>query len=137
MRALEGLAPYAATLLALGAMAALLLVQLVVADVAGIRAGHEPGSPVEPDHGSFLFRAVRAHANTNESLSAFVLLALFGLLSAASPGWLGLLAWLFVAARAAHMACYYANLKAPRSVAFAVGLLALLGMLAVGVGAWL
>jgi uncharacterized MAPEG superfamily protein len=132
----EWLVPYVPTIWALGMSGALLLTQLVVADVTGIRARHQPGTPVEADHSSFLFRATRAHANTNESIAAFVLLALFGMLSVAAPGWLNALAWIYVAARLAHMVFYYAGAQLARSVAFAAGLAALFGMLIVGVSAW-
>ena len=114
---------------------ALLLVQLVVVDLAGIKAGHRPGSPVDPDYTNFHFRATRAHANTNESIAAFILLALFGLFSAASPHWLNALSWVYVTARAAHMGFYYAGLSLPRSIAFGASLLALFSMLIVGVWA--
>ncbi len=126
------LAPYTTTICALGAMGALLVTQILVLDVAGIRAKHPPGAPVPVDHGSFLFRATRAHANTNENIAAFILLALFGLLSAANPGWLGTMAWVYVGGRVGHMLCYYANLQTLRSVAFGIGLVGLLGMLTVG-----
>lgn len=132
----EWLVPYASTVWAMGMSGALLLIQLLVVDLAGIKARHRPGTPVEADHGNFLFRATRAHANTNESIAAFTLLALFGVLSAASPGWLNALSWVYVAARVAHMVCYYAGFQLPRSVAFGVGLVALFGMLVVGVSAW-
>ena len=132
----EWLVPYVSTVWALGMSGALLLIQLLVVDLAGIKARHRPGTPVEADHGDFLFRATRAHANTNESVAAFILLVLFGVLSAASPGWLNALSWVYVVARVAHMVCYYAGFQLPRSVAFGVGLAALFGMLVVGVSAW-
>lgn len=123
---------YGPAVLALGAAGGLLLLQLVVADVAGIRAGHVPGAPVATDHASFLFRAVRAHANTNESVAAFVLLLLFAMLSSASPAWVNGLAWAWVGARAAHTAFYWADVRVMRSVAFGVSLTALVALLAVG-----
>ncbi len=127
--------PYASTVAAMGTMGALLLVQLIVLDVAGIKAGHVPGAPVTGSHDDFLFRAARAHANTNESLGAFILLALFGILSNAAPGWLNACAITYVAARIGHMLCYWTNLKPLRSIAFVVAFLALVGMLVVGAGA--
>ena len=130
------LTPYAPTIWAMGAAGGLLLVQLLVLDVAGLKARHRPGTPVEPDHGNFLFRASRAHANTNESIAAFILLGLFGVLSAAPAGWLNTLSWVYVLARIAHMLCYYANVHLLRSLSFGVGLAALLSMLVVGVLAW-
>lgn len=123
---------YGPAVLALGAAGGLLLLQLVVADVAGIRAGHVPGAPVATDHASFLFRAVRAHANTNESVAAFVLLLLFAMLSSASPAWVNGLAWVWVGARAAHSAFYWADVRVMRSVAFGVSLTALVALLAIG-----
>jgi uncharacterized MAPEG superfamily protein len=129
----EWLLPYAGTVWAMGVMGALVLVQVIVADVAGIRAGHVPGTAVGGGHESFLFRAARAHANTNETIAAFILLALFGILHNAAPGWLNACALVFVAARVAHMLCYWAGVGVLRSVAFVVAFLALVGMLIAGV----
>jgi uncharacterized MAPEG superfamily protein len=120
----------------MGATGGLLLVQLLVLDLAGLKASHRPGTPVEPDHGNFLFRATRAHANTNESIAGFILLGLFGVLSAAPAGWLNTLSWVYVLARIAHMLFYYAGAHLPRSLSFGVGLAALFGMLVVGILAW-
>ena len=111
------------------ATATLFLVQLLVLDLAGIKARHVPGTPVQADHASFLFRATRAHANTNESVAAFVLLAVVGIFVGASPSWINASAWLYVAGRAGHMLCYYADLRLARSVAFAVSLVALISLL--------
>lgn len=130
------LTPYVPTVLAIGATGGLLLVQLLILDLAGIKARHRPGTPVEADHSNFLFRATRAHANTNESIAGFILLALFAVLSAAPPAWLNTLSWVYVMARIVHMLCYYAGIQLLRSVSFAVGLVALFGMLAVGAWAW-
>jgi uncharacterized MAPEG superfamily protein len=128
----DWLVPYAPTIWAFLATGALLFVQLVVADVAGIRAHHPPGTPVAADPQSFLFRAVRAHGNTNESVAIFILLALFGVLAMVSPGPLNVLSWVYVAARVAHMAFYYTGIAVLRSVSFGIGLIALLGMLVLG-----
>ena len=129
----ELLLPYASVVGAFGATGVLLLLQMLVADLAGIRARHVPGTPVPADHGRFLFRATRAHANTNESVTAFVLLALFGMFGGAHPQWLGALAWIYVGGRVGHMICYYADLRLLRSIAFAAAFLALLAMAAVSV----
>jgi uncharacterized MAPEG superfamily protein len=129
----EWLLPYAATVWAMGIMGGLILLQLIVFDVAGIQAKHVPGSAVEGGHERFLFRAARVHANTNESIAVFVLLALFGILHNAAPGWLNACAVVFVAARIAHMLCYYAGIGLLRSAAFVVAFLALVGMLIAGV----
>ena len=133
----DWLLPFLPTVLAMGTIAGMFLVQIIVVDITAIRARHRPGAPVEPDHRNFLFRAVRAHANTNESLAAFILLALFGIFSAAAPAWINALSWIYVAARLGHMLCYYADLRLARSISFGIGLAALVGMLATGAGAWL
>lgn len=125
------LADYGFTLVALGLSAGLFLVQLLVADLAGIRAGHKPGHAIAAD-GSFLFRASRAHANLNESFSAFVALVFFGVAIGASPTGLNAGAGLYLLGRVAHMACYYAGWPLLRSVAFGLSLLGLFAMLGVG-----
>jgi len=132
----DWLPPYGPAIAALGVTAGLLLLQILVADVASIRARHVPGTPVEADHAHFLFRAVRAHANTNESIAAFTLLVLSGVLAGASPRWINLLAWVYVGARVAHMLFYYAGVQIARSLSFALAMAALVGMLVVGVAAW-
>jgi uncharacterized MAPEG superfamily protein len=133
----EWLVPYGATIWCLGIMGGLLLAQLIVLDVAGMRAHHVPGAAVAADHDVFLFRASRAHANTNETLAAFALLAMFGILHNASPGWLNLAAVVFVSARIGHMLSYYADQRKLRSIAFVVAFLALAAMLVLGVAAGL
>ena len=125
---MEAFAAYQATLWAMALMALLFLVQLLVADVAGIRARHRPGTPIDPDPDRFLFRAARAHANTNESIGGFALLAVVAMLSGATPQWVCGLSWLYVAGRVAHMLCYYANLGVARSISFGIALLALFGL---------
>lgn len=133
----EWLVPYGATIWCLGVMGGLVLVQLVVFDVAGMRAGHVPGAAVTGGHDDFFFRASRAFANTNETLAAFALLALFGILHNAAPGWLNGAAVVFVVARIAHMLCYYADRRVLRSTAFVVAILALVAMLVLGAAAGL
>lgn len=78
------------TILALALAGFLLLLQRIVADVAAIRAGHKPGHPIPADSGSFVFRSSRAHANTNESIAAFLLFAVAGMLGGADPYWLNI-----------------------------------------------
>lgn len=41
---------YAPTVVAFGLSGALLLLQLLLADVVGVLSKHTPGNPVEPDH---------------------------------------------------------------------------------------
>lgn len=109
-----------------------MFVQLLVADVLGIRNKHVPGTPVEPDHSNLLFRASRAVANTNESVAIFVCALLYCTLGYAHPIYTAYLAWAFVLARALYAVCYYANLQTPRSICFGLSLLILLAMLVVG-----
>ncbi|MEK6805021.1 MAG: MAPEG family protein [Pseudomonadota bacterium] len=122
-------AAYHSSLVALFVLAALVILQSLIADVAGIRAKHVPGMPVTDGHKSFFFRAVRAHGNSYENLGLFLLLVLVCLFAGASVTWVRNWIWVFVAARAAHMACYYADLRTARSAAFTAGVVAELGLL--------
>ena len=124
----EFVVPYHPTLAAYAVLGVLVLVQVSVADVAGIGARHVPGMPVTTGHGDFFFRATRAYANTNESLATFVLLTLAAILLGANAAWTNRLAVVFVASRAVHMLAYYTDLRTLRSTAFGVGLLCLIGL---------
>lgn len=119
---------YAMTLMAFAAMASLMLLQVLIADVAGIRAGHVPGSPVTADHGNFLFRASRTVANTNETIGVFILAGVAAISAGAEPAWTGYAAWVYVAARLGYAGCYYGDIRIARSVVFAFSLLALIAM---------
>ena len=129
----EAFIPYTSALNALVLLAVLSLVQLLVADVAGLRSKHTPGTAVRGGHDDFLFRAVRAHANTNESLAAFVLAAFAAIALAVDPVWVGRLVWGFVLARVLHMAAYYADQRNLRSGAFVVGLVCMIGLIVLDV----
>jgi uncharacterized MAPEG superfamily protein len=123
--------PYGPVFAAWLSLAAACLVQAIVADVAGIRAQHVPGMPVSGGHDDFFFRAVRAHANTNENLALFLLLSLAAMFLGAN-GWLtNVLVWGFVIARIVHMLAYYADQRVLRSVAFSVGFVCLVVLLVV------
>ena len=80
--------PYKITILVSGLTGIMMLIQILIADVAAIKAQHTPGYPVEADHDSFLFRAARVHTNTNESIAAFALFVLFGVFSDANAYYL-------------------------------------------------
>ena len=123
---------YSSAIAALGGLGALMLVQLLISDVLGIVKKHVPGTPVEANHGSTLFRVSRAVANTNESVAVFICALLYCTLGYANPLYTAYLAWAFVFARALYALCYYANLQTFRSICFGVSLLILLGMLVVG-----
>jgi uncharacterized MAPEG superfamily protein len=127
----ELLLPYEGLLTASAVLAALVLVQVLVNDIAGMRAKHVPGMPVAGGHGDFHFRAQRAHANTNENLPVHVLLVVLAVFLSASPRWTGLAAWAFALARAGHMMFYYFDLRLARSIAFGAGLAAQFALLVV------
>ncbi len=131
---MESISAYHLTGIAMAAAGGLLLLQLLVADMAGMRAKQMPGMPIEPNHENFLFRASRSLANMNESIAIFIIFALIGILSGADAKWLGLGAWIYIAARTAYMLCYWFNIKLMRSVFFGISLLALLGLGVVMVG---
>ena len=123
-------AEYRPTLIAMALSGLLLVMQLVVADLTAIRHRHKAGYPISADSSKFIFRAARAHANTNESIAAFALLALSGMLLTASSGWVNSLSTAWLVCRPAHLGFYYANIKLGRSIAFGLSLLALLGLFA-------
>ena len=126
---------YGGVLTAWVILAGLSLLQAIVEDLAGIRGGRTPGMPVTTGHDDFLFRAIRAHSNTLENLPVFMLLGLAAMLLGASPSTTTKLVWAFVAARVLHMVAYYADLRTLRSVAFAIGFLAVIGLFVVACAA--
>lgn len=126
---------YGPAAVALVVLAILYVIQLLVVDVAGMRTGHVPGVPVEGSHGNALFRAARAHANTNENFALFTAALLGAILLGADATWVNRLAWAFVGTRALHMVAYWADLRALRSTAFAVGLAATVGLIVVALAA--
>ncbi len=105
-----------------------MFLQLLVADIAGIKAAHVPGASIEANHKSFLFRSSRALGNMNESIAIFILFTVVGIFSGADPLWLGRFAVFYVAARTAYMLCYWFNIKLARSICFGLSALALLGL---------
>jgi uncharacterized MAPEG superfamily protein len=130
---MEIIEPYKLTVLVLGLTGLLFWIQLAVIDVIGIKEKHTPGFLIEQSHNSFIFRAHRALANSNESIGILILLTLFAILSSANPAWLNGFSIAYLVGRIAHMSFYYLNLKLLRSVAFAISFIALLGMFIVGI----
>ncbi|MFT5098770.1 MAG: putative MAPEG superfamily protein [Planctomycetaceae bacterium] len=116
----------------LGVMALLMLIQIVMADVLGILAKHVPGTPIDANHDSLLFRANRTVANTNESIAVFILAVIFCVLAGASPVHTAYAASGFVVSRVLYAIFYYANWQLLRSVVFGVSLLFLFALLLVG-----
>jgi uncharacterized MAPEG superfamily protein len=117
------------------ALGVLFLVQALVADVAGIRAGHVPGTAIAGGHDDFLFRATRAQANTNENLGVFLVLSLAAVLLGGGPWLTNALVGTFVASRLGHMLAYYLDLRPVRSAFFVLGVVCLAGLAVVGVAA--
>ena len=116
---------YSVSLFALVSMAALMLVQIVVNDVAGIKRRKIPGTMVEQSHRDFLFRASRTVANTNDVAVVFLMLVLANIFLTANPVYLAIATWSFVSARMTYSLCYYANWQSARSASFGIGLIAL------------
>ncbi|MEM7358368.1 MAG: MAPEG family protein [Pseudomonadota bacterium] len=123
---------YHQTVLAIGVMAALLLSQLIIADVVGIKAKHKPGMPVNADHGNLLFRASRVVGNANDSVAVFILAVAFCILSGASPVYTAYAAWTYVILRILYAVCYYANVQTMRSAIFGISLVSLLALIGIG-----
>lgn len=129
---MEIFAPYASTILGVGVLAALQIVQQLVADVVAIRNRHEPGTALVGGHDDLLFRSARAFANSVENTGLFLLTLAFAVLREANPTWVDGLVWGYVAARAGHMLCYWFDLRLVRSLFFTVGVVAVLGLLVAG-----
>ena len=121
-------AAYTPAATALIVLAVLYIVQLLVIDVAGIRTGHVPGTPVGGTHDDPMFRAARAHANTNENFALFIAALMGAILLGADATWVNRLAWGFIAARAVHMLAYWIDQRLLRSAAFALGLATTIGL---------
>jgi uncharacterized MAPEG superfamily protein len=126
---MELFAQYQTTIWVFGLTAALFLIQFIIYDIAALKAKHTPGHQVKEDHGSFLFRANRAMANSNETLALFVLISLFAMFSQTDADWVNACTLAYLAGRVGHMLFYYFNLSILRSLAFVVSFLAMLGML--------
>ncbi|PHR61219.1 MAG: hypothetical protein COA43_04370 [Robiginitomaculum sp.] len=125
---MENFVEYTLTIKTIAAVGGLLLVQLIIADIAGIKSKHNPGSTVTADHNSFLFRATRVLGNMNESVMIFMAFAIAGILSGADPVLLGRSAMVYALARACFALCYWFNIKTARSIFFGVGAIALFVM---------
>ena len=126
---------YHGSLLALTALCCLYIVQLLVVDVAGIKHRHTPGTPVTADPGDPLFRASRAHANTNENFALFSAALLAAIMIGVQPVWVDRLSWAFVFARVIHSLAYWADVRWLRSAAFVLGLVATVGLIGLSVAA--
>jgi uncharacterized MAPEG superfamily protein len=121
-------ATYHTSFCALVGVAVLWMIQALAVDWYGIRTRHIPGTPVSGGHSSVVFRVFRAHGNTTENLTAFVLCALLAMLLGGPAAWVDGLTVAFFAGRLGHMLCYYADIRLPRSVFFGIGLAATGGL---------
>jgi uncharacterized MAPEG superfamily protein len=124
--------PYKITILVSGLTGLMMLIQIIVADVAAIKGQHTPGYPIKADHKTFVFRAARTHANTNESIAIFALFVLFGVLSSSNAFYLNIFSVIYFVSRIAHMCFYYGNFKLARSISFPFALIGLVGMFITG-----
>ncbi len=134
---LQWLEPYQWSVLWLGLTGALSLLQLLAFDFMAIKLKHPPGHPIEASHSNLLFRLSRAHANTNETMGAMIVLFLFALFTAADSDWVNRFMAAYFVTRVGHMICYYAGWSALRGVVFGLSLLALLGLFVLGLMSWL
>ena len=128
---------YGSVIAAYAVLAVAYLIQALVADVSAMRAKHVPGMPVISGHDDPLFRATRAQANTNENLPWFLLVTLAAMFAGVGTTAAGACAWTFVAARVIHMLAYYTDVRIVRSAGFAIGLLAMIVLLALTIAALL
>ena len=131
------LEPYHNSILILGLTGALSLLQLLLFDLMAIKLKHTPGHPVENNHRNILFRLSRAHANTNETMGALILLFLFTLFTNADPLWVNRLMGAYFLSRVAHMFFYYLGWSMWRGIVFGLSLLSMIGLFVIGLLAWL
>ncbi len=126
----EDFASYGPSLVALGSMGGIYLLQLLVTDVVAILKKHVPGTPINASHDDLLFRTARAHANTTESIGALILISIFAISVGGDPPWVNASLSFFVGFRVLHMTAYYIDFRTLRSVAFGLSILALFVLLA-------
>lgn len=133
------LSMYQTSLLWVGILLALIVVQWLVASYA--KASEPDAVPGHPPrslgHKNFTFRAWRTHQNTVENASTMLGGAIFAILAGANPVWLqGLLA-VMVVSRIAHMVLYYGiateKNPSPRSYFFMLSWLTNVAIIALGI----
>lgn len=134
---MELVSHYETSILVLGLSGLLFFIQLLVADVMGIKHKHPPGTTIQAGHDSFLFRSNRAFANSNETVGILILFVLFSIFSSANPAWVNGLSLVYFVGRIAHMIFYYINFKLMRSVSFAISTIGLIGIFISGMLRWL
>lgn len=128
---------YSSSVIALGALALMMLAQLLILDGVGIKRRHKPGYTIPSDHGDMHFRTFRTVANTNESIGIFLVAYLFAVMSGTSPVFVAYLTWGFVCARMCYAVLYYLNLQTLRSISFVFVLTTIGGLIVAGIHQWL
>jgi len=126
---------YQSAWLALGSFGALYLFQFLVLDFVGIANKHVPGMPITGGHKSFLFRASRCYSNTSETVGILILLTAFAIAVGVAANTVATLLWLCVGIRVVYTACYYLDLRTPRSIVFALYMITLIVLLGTGIRA--
>ena len=121
---------YSATLVASYLLLLMVFVQALVASIAHRRQQSYVPGIVDEDLGpeSFVFRSHRTFMNSLENVPFMLALVFVAMVAGFQPGWLSIVAWVYVGSRLAHMITYYleATRKNPslRSYFFMIGLLA-------------
>ena len=114
----------------------LLLVQWLVATISKAKQPHAIPGKIDDNlsHESFIFRAHRTFHNTLENSALFIGTVLFAFIINLQSPIFAICVWVYVVARAVHMALYYAiateKNPSPRSYFFLIGVVANLVMLA-------
>ena len=133
----EFAAPYDYALAALAGWALLMMVLAFLSTQGTPRERTASGHPTR-DYSDPVYRRGRAHLNAVESAGPFVAAVVAAILAGAPPFWVNLLASLFLVARIAMAVVHVGTENQPlRSACFAVGLVCILGLAALGaVGAF-
>ncbi|RUO18749.1 hypothetical protein CWE08_10995 [Aliidiomarina iranensis] len=132
------LSEYNGTILWLGILLCLILLQWLVASYAkASQPGAVPGLPPrDAGHKHFTFRAWRTHQNTLENAATMVGGAIFAILAGANPQWLQGIMAIMVVSRIAHMVLYYGiatdKNPSPRSYFFMLSWFANLAIIVLG-----
>jgi uncharacterized MAPEG superfamily protein len=116
----------------------LALVPLLLAGVASVtkaQAGLPPGAVLTGGYTDAFWRAERTHMNAVENVPVFLLVAVLAMLAGVGPVTLAILVWVQVALRLGFSLLYLRGVGAvtggPRSMAFTLGLLVTLVLIAV------
>lgn len=128
---------------AIVSMAVFAMIGLLLGPVAAARstaAGYAPGEVPKPDYGDVDYRLTRAYQNAMELTGMFTAVTVAAMLAGASPGWVNILASVFLISRVVVAIVHIAGIGkpnlGPRTIAFVVGwacclLLAIMAILAV------